>query len=654
MVFLNEYDVNIILLNETHLKFSQHLHIPNFYCYRDDRIDGWGGIAVLIHQSLAADRIDISHIHLPEKWQAIIIKFENFFIIGSYKTPDVRFRKEIFRELVQMCDKPFFFIGDLNCQHSLWGSSSNNPNGNRLADLLEEDNLCFLNTGEATRISPPDSNSVPDVAIASPGLAVDCLWEVFPEIGASDHFPFVVCYGQDRNSPQGNDPLQDRSIFNVKKANWEQFNQYIESNINNIPNESYTDFQNLILDAANRFIPKKKRVRFHKPQLPWWDEECSVLIKSKREAVKKFKQVPSLENFINFKKIRAHCKKELKSKKKKSFVVFCSTISPDTPISVMWRKISPMAYETVNMGKEANNQTKFMEWYLNNWSEYKLIFTDGSKDKQGNVGIGIYLNERTQLTARLPSANSICSAEVFAIKKALELIQQNNFTKCLICSDSKSALEKITRSSYKAAIDSQTLQLKQKLCEFDEQHREIKFAWIPSHTGIIGNDRADHLANLGRKLPISEEPKAPFKDFQIKYKENLWIGWENRFQQIGQAKGITYCSQVTVPYKKAWFTKFPNLGRGIITQMCRMRSGHCSVPVHLFRLKVVNSNQCLCGSVGTLQHVLLECTRFQRESQLLRRELEGDPTLTDVLFKNLNSKTLIAVQKFLTSTMTRV
>ncbi|XP_050498279.1 uncharacterized protein LOC126879253 isoform X1 [Diabrotica virgifera virgifera] len=235
-----------------------------------------------------------------------------------------------------------------------------------------------------------------------------------------------------------------------------------------------------------------------------------------------------------------------------------------------------------------------------------------------------------------------------------QLIQQNNFTKCLICSDSKSALEKITRSSYKAAIDSQTLQLKQKLCEFDEQHREIKFAWIPSHTGIIGNDRADHLANLGRKLPISEEPKASFKDFQIKYKENLWIGWENRFQQIGQAKGITYCSQVTVPYKKAWFTKFPNLGRGIITQMCRMRSGHCSVPVHLFRLKVVNSNQCLCGSVGTLQHVLLECTRFQRESQLLRRELEGDPTLTDVLFKNLNSKTLIAVQKFLTSTVTRV
>uniref|UniRef100_A0A6P7GYG6 ribonuclease H n=1 Tax=Diabrotica virgifera virgifera TaxID=50390 RepID=A0A6P7GYG6_DIAVI len=287
-----------------------------------------------------------------------------------------------------------------------------------------------------------------------------------------------------------------------------------------------------------------------------------------------------------------------------------------------------MAYETVNMGKEANNQIKFMEWYLNNWSEYKLIFTDGSKDKQGNVGIGIYLNERTQLTARLPSANSICSAEVFAIKKALELIQQNNFTKCLICSDFKSALEKITRSSYKAAIDSQTLQLKQKLCEFDEQHIEIKFAWIPSHTGIIGNDRADHLANLGRKLPISEEPKASFKDFQIKYKENLWIGWENRFQQIGQAKGITYCSQVTVPYKKAWFTKFPNLGRGIITQMCRMRSGHCSVPVHLFRLKVVNSNQCLCGSVGTLQHVLLECTRFQRESQLLRRELEDSGAMS--------------------------
>uniref|UniRef100_A0A6P7FNK2 Uncharacterized protein LOC114329594 n=1 Tax=Diabrotica virgifera virgifera TaxID=50390 RepID=A0A6P7FNK2_DIAVI len=62
--------------------------------------------------------------------------------------------------------------------------------------------------------------------------------------------------------------------------------------------------------------------------------------------------------------------------------------------------------------------------------------------------------------------------------------------------------------------------------------------------------------------------------------------------------------------------------------MCRMRSGHCSVPVHLFRLKVVNSNQFLCGSGGTLQHVLLECTRFQRESQLLRRELEDSGAMS--------------------------
>ncbi|XP_072398103.1 uncharacterized protein [Diabrotica undecimpunctata] len=183
-------------------------------------------------------------------------------------------------------------------------------------------------------------------------------------------------------------------------------------------------------------------------------------------------------------------------------------------------QISPTVYEPLNLGKEGN-QTKFVSWYLDNWSEYKLIFTDGSKDEQGNVGIGIYLNKSTELTARLPSANSICSAELFAIKKALELIQHNDFEKSLICSDSKSALEKMTRPSYKAAADTQTLQLKQKLSPLHEQNKAVKFAWIQSHTGIVGNDRADYLAKLGRKLPVTEEPNASFKYFQTKYKENL-------------------------------------------------------------------------------------------------------------------------------------
>ncbi|GFU02306.1 putative RNA-directed DNA polymerase from transposon X-element [Trichonephila clavipes] len=50
-----------LLLQETHLRPEHFFSIPNYICYRNDRINsarGWGGIAILIKKN-------ISHFHVP-------------------------------------------------------------------------------------------------------------------------------------------------------------------------------------------------------------------------------------------------------------------------------------------------------------------------------------------------------------------------------------------------------------------------------------------------------------------------------------------------------------------------------------------------------------------------------------------------------------
>ena len=89
---------------------------------------------------------------------------------------------------------------------------------------------------------------------------------------------------------------------------------------------------------------------------------------------------------------------------------------------------------------------------------------------------------------RLPSICSVFTAELYAIYKAIEYIENSNWNKAVIFSDSLSTLQTIQSGKLKCHYMFKL----QKLLSLT--NKEIILEWVPAHTGIEGNEKADQAA----------------------------------------------------------------------------------------------------------------------------------------------------------------
>ena len=79
----------IITINETLLKFEENFKISGYSVKRQDRADGWGGVAILVANYNRFNQWDIDTTSSPERFQAIDVKLENLTTITGYNPPNV-------------------------------------------------------------------------------------------------------------------------------------------------------------------------------------------------------------------------------------------------------------------------------------------------------------------------------------------------------------------------------------------------------------------------------------------------------------------------------------------------------------------------------------------------------------------------------------
>ncbi|GFU28318.1 putative RNA-directed DNA polymerase from transposon X-element [Trichonephila clavipes] len=123
------------------------------------------------------------------------------------------------------------------------------------------------------------------------------------------------------------------------------------------------------------------------------------------------------------------------------------------------------------------------------FSDYEPIFTDGSKS-ESHVGSAV-VSLSTVITDALPISASIYTAELHALRVALEHISLSCGKKFIIYTDSLSALQSIVSlhsSSHPILVDI-TYDLANHL-----KKKDIRFCWIPGLAGITGNELADTAA----------------------------------------------------------------------------------------------------------------------------------------------------------------
>lgn len=133
------------------------------------------------------------------------------------------------------------------------------------------------------------------------------------------------------------------------------------------------------------------------------------------------------------------------------------------------------------------------------WSEDQVstiepqvkIYTDGSKMEEGVAfAFCVYYedNEIYKSQSKLRSYNSVFQAEQLAILEAIKWSEKSDYNYIQINSDSLSSLQAIDD------IDTHDPLTAEIIHNLQRTDKIIQFKWVKSHIGIVGNERADHLA----------------------------------------------------------------------------------------------------------------------------------------------------------------
>ena len=102
---------------------------------------------------------------------------------------------------------------------------------------------------------------------------------------------------------------------------------------------------------------------------------------------------------------------------------------------------------------------------------------------------------------RLPNSASVFTAEVWAIINALEQIKDSNASKYIAFTDSLSCLQALHHMKLEHPLIGMVI----RKCVFlNIAKKYIVFCWVPSHTGIKGNEKADSAAKSALDLPCAK------------------------------------------------------------------------------------------------------------------------------------------------------
>lgn len=266
---------------------------------------------------------------------------------------------------------------------------------------------------------------------------------------------------------------------------------------------------------------------------------------------------------------------------------------------------------------------------LNKYPKHIQIYTDASRTEDGTGAAIVSPNSIRKY--KLSKYTSIYTAELYAILQALIYIRQDYNHHFLIITDSLSALKGMDQLYTTHPI----LQLiKNELQQIENDGKEIKFIWVPSHIGITGNEKADQAA---RDAIIDHNANIVLRTISTDFKSYLrgeinkeWQrNWEQSSSKLAEIKQTV----------KPWSHKLKKRREQII--VTRLRIGHTKFS-HGYLLNRSEPPICeTCQTRLTVKHVLVECSKFRN----LRRSYNIPGTLAEVLNDNANFTNLMSYLK---------
>lgn len=155
-------------MSETWLNEKCIINIPDFNCYRYDRISDsrypHGGVAILIHSSINHKIVNVKHLDFFEE---IFLSGTEFTIGSIYAPPSIsvkQFKLE-FSKLLSISGK-IIVAGDFNAKHRAWSNQNNCRKGIELEKLCSH-NLFVVNSPNDPTLYPARGlPSIVDLALS--------------------------------------------------------------------------------------------------------------------------------------------------------------------------------------------------------------------------------------------------------------------------------------------------------------------------------------------------------------------------------------------------------------------------------------------------------------------------------------------------------
>lgn len=267
-------------------------------------------------------------------------------ICNIYIPPDNHLEEVEINDIIRQLPKPFILVGDFNAHNNLWGSENTSRKGKILEKVIDSSELHLLNNGEHTHfnISTGTFSSI-DLSFCDLNAATQLDWQVVNSLYDSDHFPIMITDGT------GSEPLLIER-WNISRADWQDFGNEISTRWEHLTlsediNEATKELTDTILLAANQHIGKT-RIDTTKKTVPWWNEACKEAVKGCKRALNRYRRTRDMNDFVNFKRLKARSRRILKESKAQSWRSFVSTITSDTSPAQVWSNIKKMRGQQTN------------------------------------------------------------------------------------------------------------------------------------------------------------------------------------------------------------------------------------------------------------------------------------------------------------------
>jgi len=218
------------------------------------------------------------------------------------------------------------------------------------------------------------------------------------------------------------------------------------------------------------------------------------------------------------------------------------------------------------------------------------IYTDGSAEEAiRNGGAGVFINypDGSSRSISLPTGK-ICTnfkAEMIAIQTALKQIDPQPNEHYAIFTDSMAAIQNISANKTDTTTQNTITALQCKSAT-----SKIIIQWIPAHCGIPGNERADRLAKAGSQS-VQQITSTSYKETKTLVKSAFRNKWKKEHNEYDHTKDAMH-----------------TLDRNEQRIIFRLRTGHCCLNAHMYRMGKTPSPMCSClEDRQTPHHILQEC-----------------------------------------------